>query len=107
VIGKAKVILTDKLVVDGKSVGEIRRQVVDAHMGDVAKGWNDDQVTASFASITAKVTPDSVSTIDAARNAFNGPPMQTKLDARDKAYNDSVLEMTEAWKPAHLRQKSA
>ena len=50
-ITKAKSLLGDKLIVDGKTSAEIRRQVVDAAMKDAAKGWTDDQVTASFAVI--------------------------------------------------------
>lgn len=53
VVGKAKQILGDKLVVDNKTVGEIRRQVVDAQLGDVARGWSDEQVTASYNTIAA------------------------------------------------------
>ena len=34
--------------VDGKSDAEIRRQVVSAKLGDTAKDWSDDMVTASF-----------------------------------------------------------
>lgn len=50
-VDKGRKILGDKLIVDGKSAEEIRRQVVDAQLGDKAKGWTDDMVRASFDSI--------------------------------------------------------
>lgn len=53
VITRGKELIGDKLVVDGKTSAEIRRQVVDALLGDVSKGWTDDQVVASFAIVGA------------------------------------------------------
>lgn len=57
VIGKAKAMLGDKLVSDGKTDAEIRRQVVDAKLGEVAKDWSDEAVTASFNTLSADVKP--------------------------------------------------
>jgi len=47
-VQRAKSIIGDALVVDGKTDADMRKQVVLAKLGDVAKDWNDDMVTASF-----------------------------------------------------------
>jgi hypothetical protein len=52
VVGKAKSLMDSKFVTDGKTPDQIRREVVDAKMGDSAKGWSDEQVAAVFASLT-------------------------------------------------------
>lgn len=55
----ATALLGDKLVVDGKSEIEIMRQVVDSELKDGAKGWTDDQVRVSFATIAARAKTSS------------------------------------------------
>ncbi len=55
VVGKARAILGDKLVVDGKSLSEIQSQVVSGKLGDAAKGWTEAQIAASFNTLTADV----------------------------------------------------
>jgi hypothetical protein len=90
VIGKARAVLGDKLVVDGKSVGEIRRQVVDAKLTDAAKGWSDAQVEASFASLTAGVK--------AAPNPLADVLSDTQpAGAGDKARSAYIDGLTKAW----------
>lgn len=51
------------VVVDGKTEAEIRRQVVDARLGETAKGWTDAQVAASFAALTASVADGQGDTV--------------------------------------------
>jgi len=51
VVDAAKKILP-AVVVDGKSDVEIKRQVVDSKLGETAKGWNDEQVSASFVALS-------------------------------------------------------
>jgi hypothetical protein len=102
VAGKASAVIGNALVVDGKTVGEIMRQVVDAKLGDVAKGWTEEQVKISFDTLTASVKP---ATFQAPANnladqslAFAGPGAKTSealLDARDKRLED-------AWKPKKI-----
>lgn len=53
-IGKAKAILP-AVVTDGRSIDDIRKQVVSAKLGDVAKDWTADQIAASFGTLTATV----------------------------------------------------
>lgn len=95
--GKARAVLGDKLVVDGKSVADIQRQVVDAKLGDLAKGWSDDQVGISFKSLTADVKAvetGSTAVTDTAR-AFSAPPAPK---APAQALVDRDKRTTEAWK---------
>jgi hypothetical protein len=79
VVGKARIVMgsnADKLVIDGKTDGEIRRQVVDSKLGDAAKGWDDVMVRASFDTMTADIKPEQLvsNTADSMRAAFNGNP---------------------------------
>lgn len=109
VVAKAKAVLGDKLVVDDKTDGEIRRQVVDAHMGDTAKAWTDDQVTISFDSITKAIKVDgsqqqqqqqSFSTgFEDMRQAMMQNDTSTN-DERMKPYNAYEDRITNAWKDA-------
>lgn len=58
VVDSAKKVLAT-VTVDSKSADEIRRQVVDARLGETAKGWTDAQVAASFAALCASGTKAS------------------------------------------------
>lgn len=105
VADKAKVAMGDKastLVVDGKSDHEIRAQVVNAKLGDAAKGWTEDQVKISFDTLTAGIDLAKLQNdlsahrpggfVDQARG-FSAPALQAEdaADKRDK-------RLTEAWK---------
>ncbi|HMF59114.1 MAG TPA: DUF2213 domain-containing protein, partial [Vicinamibacterales bacterium] len=80
VADKAKALLPT-VVVDGKSVDDIRAQVVTAKLGDLAKGWNEGQIKTSFDTLTAGViTKDNAGLLDTAR-AFSSPPSQMTLDS--------------------------
>jgi hypothetical protein len=109
VITGAKKILGDKLVSDGKTDADIRRQVVDAHMKDTAKGWSDDAVTASFNTIIASVKDTGgvvdnrgasrpAVSFDDVRKSFSFAADQTALNDGDKAYADMNKHLTDAWK---------
>jgi hypothetical protein len=99
VAGKAHVILGDKLVIDGKSVSEIQRQVVDAKLGDTAKGWSEDQVAVSFKTLTADVkaavTTVAASGVHDTARAFSAPPA---AQAPAQALIDRDKRLTDAWK---------
>lgn len=95
VVGAAKKIVGDKLIIDGKTISEIRRQVVDAYMGEQAKGWDDVAVTAAF-NVIAK---------DAKLANGGGNPLadaithhQPTADTRQAAYDAYQKELTERWK---------
>lgn len=95
VASKARSILST-VVVDGRTVGEIRRQVVDAKLGETAKNYTDDQVTVAFDTLTVGVQVES-GLSDTAR-VFSTPPggqdLSEKYLARDR-------RVEEAWKNPH------
>lgn len=96
VVDKAKKLLGDKLIIDGKSEHEIRKQVVDSVVGDAAKGWDENQIAASFVAIAAdKKTDDGVRDIS---RGFAGSH-QVLGDERTKAYADRDKTLEDAWKP--------
>jgi hypothetical protein len=51
----------DKLVVDGKSIHEVRKQVVDAKLAAIAKDYTEDQVKIAFDSLTNDIKVDVAS----------------------------------------------
>lgn len=112
IAAKAKFVMGDKassLIVDGKSVADIRKQVVLAKIGDAAKDWNDEQIKVSFDTLTAgvdaKKLADQASAshapaghrpggyLDTARD-FSQPPVG---DARMKALSDRDARLSAAW----------
>jgi hypothetical protein len=105
VVDVATVILGDKLVVKDQTVEQIKKQVVDAKLGETAKTWNGVQVDASFAALTADVKPGTAATtdthahrpgasvLDVAR-AFSAPA-RTKLD---DVYAKRDADLSNAWK---------
>lgn len=55
VIAAAKALMPT-VVVDGKTVADIRKQVVGSIVGDKAAKWNDDQMAASFDGLAARIS---------------------------------------------------
>jgi hypothetical protein len=120
VFDKARAILGD-VKFDGKTVDEVRRAVVDKQLGELAKGWDDKQVAISFDTLTANVKAGTkIGSIDHARTVFAGrpgpgytgsgyqPPNGLDPQAiRDAAYAESVMEMSDAWKPQAVRDAEA
>lgn len=107
IAGKARAVLGDKLVVDGKTDTEIMGQVVTSKLGDAAKDWNADQVKVSFDTITAGVKPVDVGTAsgvyDTAR-AFSTPGAPAGREAADAALAARDQRLQDAWKtptPTH------
>lgn len=101
---KAQAIIGDKLVSAGKTESEIRKQVVDLKLGDVAKGYSDDQVKISFDTLTAgvEIRQDGSGTAnDAASriaNAFGGQTHQVVGDKREQALEAYAKRQEDAWK---------
>lgn len=97
VVAKAKAVLADKLIVDGKTVEEIKKQVVDAKMGDTAKNYSADAYAASFAALTADVKTDEVTDglADALNHQVRGV---TNVSDADKAYDEMTKGLEAAWK---------
>lgn len=115
VINGAKKVLGDKVVVADKTDADIRRQVVDAHMKEAAKGWSDDAVTASFNTIIANVKDTSSNgggngggnqrpggnggtSFDDVRAAFRFDHNPQNLSDGDKAYGEMTKNLGDAWK---------
>jgi len=96
-VQRARSILGDAVLVDGKTEGDIRRQVVNAKLGDTAKDWNDDMVTASFNTLTVADTGNNgtrqVADVLQNQNNFNGDPLA-------KAYNEYNEGVSNRWKTA-------
>lgn len=100
VISKAKAVLGQQLTVDGKTDAEIRRQVVDAHLGADAKDYSDEQVSACFAIVTKDVKMDQHA-IDPLASQISDRMQQHQLsggDPREAAFSDGVKQLTERWR---------
>ena len=96
--------LHDSVVVDGKSDAEIRRQVVAAKLGDTAKDWTDDMVSASFNTLSTATADNGNGlsrVVDLLRNNDTGGG-----DALNKAYNEYETALSERWKTAGQRVAS-
>ena len=95
VVTKAKAVVGDTLVVDGKSIDEIKKQVVDAHLGEIAKTFTADAVSAAFVAITSKVqTNDTLA--PALRAHVRQPAGGTNIV--DAAYKEQHDYLKNAWK---------
>jgi uncharacterized protein len=90
----AKILPT--VVIDGKSVDEIMKQVVDSKIGEAAKDWKADMVKVSFDTLTAGVviTNDGV---DRSRQAFSHAPAPSTI-TMDAAYDKRDKKLEDAWK---------
>lgn len=98
VVDSAKKILPD-VVVDGKSDAEIKRQVVDSKLGDLAKGWSDEQIAASFAALSVSAPATNVDPYAAAVRDSS----TTHFSDAEKARIERDKELSSAWqiKSAH------
>jgi hypothetical protein len=93
VVDKAKVILGDSFKADGKSVTDIRKEVISTKLGDAAKGWTPEQIEASFNTMTASLGDKFA---DAMSTRTRAP--SNSMEARDAAYQESIARMQNAWK---------
>jgi hypothetical protein len=119
VFDSARRILGDGYKFDGRTVEQVRRDAVDKHLGDTAKGWDDNQIRAGFDSILTLMPKDGRSihrpgSMEHAVSAFagrpgwagDGRPVDPQA-VRDAAYADSVRELNDAWKPQAVRDAEA
>lgn len=95
ITGKAKAVLGDSVSLDGMSTEQIKKTVVNTVVGDAAKEWGDKEIAASFASITAQVKTGDASNLAA---AFKGDLGDALVTDADKAWNENVSQLTNAWK---------
>jgi len=98
IIDRAKLLLDNKYVFDGKTLDAIRKDAVQAKLGDSAKDMNDGAIGGAFIALTSSQTKSgAVSQIsDAIRSRPHSAPMVT--DARDQAYDEMVKRTENAWK---------
>lgn len=101
-IERGRKIMGDKLVVDGKSTGDIRRQVVDSMLGETSRGWDDKTISTSFDTLVAAFgdkgpAPTGRTPVPGVTDvsfAFSRPGIRTGgQDALDAAYaeHDKML----------------
>jgi len=104
-VQRAKSIIGDALIVEGKTDADMRRQVVSAKMGDTAKDWSDDMINASFN--TLAVLPDSGGGHNGLTHVINVMRNNDSsgLDPRAKAYSEYDENIQNRWKTAG-RQKA-
>lgn len=104
-VTRAKSIIGDALVIDGKTDADMRRQVVNAKMGDTAKDWNDDMIAASFN--TLAVLPDSSghNGLTHVVNVMRGNDTGSG-DPRAKAYSEYDENIQNRWKTAGKAAKA-
>jgi hypothetical protein len=100
-IGKAKAIFGDKLTVDGQTDSQIRRQVVNAKLGDTAKDYTDEQVAVAFNTLAA--TTDGTKQLgsairDAAPAHKPGFADSGEHPDKTKAYDEYEHRLTSAWR---------
>lgn len=100
VIDKAKVVVGDKYVFDGKTVEQIRKDTVVVHLGDDAKSMSDGAIEGAFMAITKDTKPaDSTQQIGDA--LLRRPHSSTgAVDARDAAIAERDKALQESWKAA-------
>jgi hypothetical protein len=98
---RAKALLDTVVITDDKSDADIRRQVVDAKIGDVAKGWTDEQVMSSFNTLTVTQTRDNSNGLQNVVNVLGQP--NNNVDPLAKAYSEYETTLANRWKTAGNR----
>jgi hypothetical protein len=96
VIQKAKAILGDKLITKDMHVGNIRRQVVDARLGDIAKAYTDDHVKIAFDTLSADVKATAHQGTSGLAQVFSAP-RTVATDSVDQAYDEYCKDISSAW----------
>jgi hypothetical protein len=100
VANAAKRIVGDKLVVDGKTDAEIRREAVVTKIGDSAKAMSDDAINGAFAALSAQAghtTDDIAASVRDAANP-NNPTIVTDAASAYRAMKDYD---SNAWQKAN------
>jgi hypothetical protein len=101
IIERARKVLGDKLVTDGKTDVEVRRAVVAHKLGDqAAKDLSDAAIEGAFAAFTTGDAAASTGTGGAARLAasFSGQGAHSSQDAASIAYDERNKHLQDAWK---------
>lgn len=104
-IERARSVLGDVLVVDGRTEADIRKQVVSAKLGDLAKDWNDDMVAASFKTLVDNGNISVNGTTRLAQDLSRVNPRTPNSEAV-KAYDSYCTNLQNAWRGGQ-QQKTA
>jgi len=104
VVDAARIVLGDAAVTEGKSLNDIRRQVVASKMGDdVTKTMSDASIEGAFKVLTADGTSTGTRTqhtrvmSDAFKSSGTGTP-RNSVEAREQAYREQGDYLRDAWK---------
>ena len=107
VTDRAKVLLGDKYVFDGKTVEQIRKDAVTAKLADAAKDMSDGAIEGAFLALTADAkTLTADGQIASAILQRPGHAIQVG-DERQKAFDESNKARENAWKTAGAPAASA
>lgn len=98
---KADAAMEGKATFDGKEPAEIRRAVVEAKLGDAAKGLSDDEVAGAFKALTAGLKPrtgvdrlaDNLSLL-----SVGGDNRSDPKTIKDTAYEQHIKDLNNAWR---------
>lgn len=101
---RAKALL-DSVVLDKKTDAEIRRQVVNAKLGDVAKDWNDDMISASFNTLAVDTSVNHGNGLDRVINVVRNND-SNGVDDINKSYNQYATDISNRWKTAGSRNSA-
>jgi uncharacterized protein len=106
VIDKANTIMGSRLKTDGMTVADIRRNVVEAKVGN-CKDWSDDRVIGAFEMLQTNAFSQqdrrfgNGNMVEDAVRVFSGKPgvgYQTPQEAKDTAYRTYDADISEAWR---------
>jgi hypothetical protein len=106
IVQKAKAIMGDTYICDGRTDIEIKRAVVAARYGEqIAKGLSDEGVTGAFMTMTAdtgKASDLARAVGDAATGGTRG--VHSAQDAAAVAYNERNARLQNAWRQTSQQQ---
>ena len=90
--------LDPKVVTDGKSTAEIKKAVVEAKLGDAAKGKSEAYIDAAF-----DLLGDAKTGTDPLKQALGDLSQQPVGDARDAAHQAMLDRNANAWKGTNTK----
>jgi len=102
-VARAKAIIGDAIVIEGKTDADMRRQVVLAKLGEAAKDWTEDMITASFNTLSVADTGinNGAGSLSHVVQVVAGNNMGG--DQRELSYSAYTSGIQERWKTAGVR----
>jgi uncharacterized protein len=89
---------------EGKSVDQVKRDVVSAHMGDAwAKSKNESEITGAFDAITAAPQQDGFARMT---QSFSRPPSPNFNDKAAAAYDKRNADLSMRWQKAKMMRNA-